>query len=313
MDTPLNNQKPINNGPNVLLPDNTIIKASHIGNMTIPNLPNKAKIGYKFPDIKKSLLSISAICNAGGSAIFTNDKVYIFFNNNLIIKGIRDRTTRLWLVLLEAVKYNEPLLHHSTISKTTPITNAASKVLQTINTKEELIRFLYTTYFYPVYSTWIKAIKNRNYVIFPGLTAELVSKYLPIEMPTILGYLHKQKQCIRSTTIWAANVSLTPEPPIKELYTKIIPLANMVYIDQTGKFSIRSKSGNYYIIILYNYDTNTILGEVIPDRTTSTLQHSFITLFSKIKLKGYQPSIIWLDNKISHEHLKLLEDLGLKI
>ena len=100
---------------------------------------------------------------------------------------------------------------------------------------------------------------------------------------------------------------------MKELYTKIITLPNIVYLDQTGKFPIRSKSGNYYTIILYDYDANAILGEVIPDRIISTLQYSFVTFLNKIKLKGYQLSIIQLDNKISHKHLKLLEDLGLKI
>ena len=68
--------------------------------MTLLNLPHKARVGYKFPNIKKSLLSISAICNKGGSVIFTNDYIYILYQNKIIVKGIQDRSTGLWIVLL---------------------------------------------------------------------------------------------------------------------------------------------------------------------------------------------------------------------
>ena len=73
------------------------------------------------------------------------------------------------------------------------IINVIAVVLEITNTKKELVRFLHTTCFYPIRSTWISVIKNRNYAIFLELTAELVSKYLLIEVPTILGYLHKYK------------------------------------------------------------------------------------------------------------------------
>ena len=85
-------------------------------------------------------------------------------------------------------------------------TNAVSVVLETTQTKKELVRFLHATCFYPVKSIWIKVISNGNFATFPGLTKELVSKYLLLEVPTILGHLHKHKQGIRSTTARAANM-----------------------------------------------------------------------------------------------------------
>ena len=106
-------------------------------------------------------------------------------------------------------------------------------MLETTHTKKELVRFLHAVYFFPVISTWIKAILNGNFATFPGLTAELVSKYLPKEEPTILGYQHKLKQGIRSTTARPANTQLAPEPPVEEIYTKIIPLPHMICTDQT--------------------------------------------------------------------------------
>ena len=191
--------------------------------------------------------------------------------------------------------------------------NAASAVLETTHSKQELVRFLHATCFYPVKSTWLKAIANGNFATFPGLTTSLVSKYLSNEIPTILGHRHKNKQGIRSTTAQAANIQLTPEPPVEEMYAKIIPLPHLICTDQIGRFPVRSKPGNNYIMVLYDYDANAIIGEPIPDRTTTTLQKAFLVLFNKIKLKGYKPSVIRLDNEISKDHLSLLEHIGLKV
>ena len=150
MDVPLQNEKQISNGPIVALPDDTTMQATHSGILNIPQLPLKAKIAYKFPSIKKSLVSISDLCNEGGSATFTKHNVYIYYNCKIILKGFRDKTTGLWLLPLslnhdQAMNYN-PSHKPATI-------NAASAVLETTHSKQELVRFLYATCFYPVKST----------------------------------------------------------------------------------------------------------------------------------------------------------------
>ena len=71
--------------------------------------------------------------------------------------------------------------------------NISAAVTEVTNTKKELVCFLHATYYYPVKSTWIKAMQNGNFAIFPGLTAELVHKYLTIKVPTILGYQYQYK------------------------------------------------------------------------------------------------------------------------
>ena len=64
----------------------------------------------------------------------------------------------------------------------------AVAVLEATNDKQELVHFHHAACFYPVKSMQIQAIENRNYAIFPGLIAELVKKYLPLELPAILRY-----------------------------------------------------------------------------------------------------------------------------
>ena len=130
--------------------------------------------------------------------------------------------------------------------------------------------------FFPAISIWSKSINNRNYATFPVLTSDLVTKYLPLEVPTILDHQHKRRQCIRSTTARAANVQLMPEPQVDELCAKIIPLPRMMCTCQTGRVPVRSKSGNNNMVITYDYDANAMLAEPIPDLKSPSPQRGYI-------------------------------------
>ena len=73
------------------------------------------------------------------------------------------------------------------------INNFTTAVIKSTKIKQELVRFLHTTHFFPMKSTWLKAIKNGNFATFLSLTAKIVSKYLLLEIPTILGHKHMHK------------------------------------------------------------------------------------------------------------------------
>ena len=66
-------------------------------------------------------------------------------------------------------------------------------------------------------------------------------------------------------------------------------------------------------MIMYDYNANAIMAQPISDRKSLMLQKAFLTLFNKINLNGYKPSIIHLDNEISKDYLNLLEEVGLKV
>jgi hypothetical protein len=51
--------------------------------------------------------------------------------------------------------------------------------------------------------------------------------------------------------------------------------AGQIYTDQTGRFPVVSSKGNKYIMILYDYDRNTILANPIKDRTSPDLLRAF--------------------------------------
>jgi hypothetical protein len=65
--------------------------------------------------------------------------------------------------------------------------------------KEQLCDYLHRAAGHPVKKTWLAAMKAGEYAIWPGLTYELVSKYLQNTEETAMGHLHKRRQNIRST------------------------------------------------------------------------------------------------------------------
>ena len=75
-----------------------------------------------------------------------------------------------------------------------------SVIIQKKKTHMELVQYLHAACFSPVKSTFIKAIKNNHFGTWPGLTAELVSKYLPKVIATTQGHLHQERQKLQSTS-----------------------------------------------------------------------------------------------------------------
>ena len=100
MSVSLQDENPISNGLIVALPDNTTMQATHSGTLNISQLLLKAKIAYKFPSSKKSLISISDLCNEEGLSTFTKYKVYIYYNHKIILKGFYEKTIGLWLLFI---------------------------------------------------------------------------------------------------------------------------------------------------------------------------------------------------------------------
>lgn len=62
-----------------------------------------------------------------------------------------------------------------------------------------------------------------------------------------------------------------------------------------------SNQGNKYILVLYEYDTNTILTEGINNRTTHIILRAYKELVMYLFNRGFQPKIHCLDNKASNE------------
>jgi hypothetical protein len=75
--------------------------------------------------------------------------------------------------------------------------------------------------------------------------------------------------------------------------------AGQIYTDQTGRFTVVSSKGNKYIMILYDYDSNTILAQFIKDRTAPELLRAFQVMEQELVARGLKPKLMRLDNDAS--------------
>ena len=76
------------------------------------------------------------------------------------------------------------------------------------------------------------------------------------------------------------------------------------YSNQTGKFPHLSSRGNQYIFVYYDYDSNAVLVEALPNRTAGALTKAWYTCFTKVKYNGYAFHLHILDNKCSEDTKK---------
>jgi hypothetical protein len=79
----------------------------------------------------------------------------------------------------------------------------------------------------------------------------------------------------------------------------IEPATGQIHTDQTGKFVVASNSGNNYMIVLHDYDSNSILVEAIRSRTGPCILAGYQVLHSRLVAAGLRPKLQRLDNECS--------------
>jgi hypothetical protein len=89
-----------------------------------------------------------------------------------------------------------------------------------------------------------------------------VRKYLPKSDATAKGHMNKIHQNIRSTQQTVEQPSpetdLVQEDKCNYSHAAVMD-TKKIYTDLTGRFPTTSLSGNKYILILYDYDSNIVL------------------------------------------------------
>ena len=69
------------------------------------------------------------------------------------------------------------------------------------------------------------------------------------------------------------------------------------YTDQTGRFPVTSSNGNKYILVTYNYDSNTIHVEPLKKIPGLDLTKSYQKLHRLLTNRGSKPHLHILDNE----------------
>jgi hypothetical protein len=291
----LNNKHNTTIGPKVRLPNNSVISSTTQGELPI-NLPKQATQAHIFPDIKSaSLLSIGQLCDSNCTAVFTkHDLTILNDKQQKVLHGQRNYKDGLWDVKI----HNKANTHLPD--------NRINAVLRLDQNKTDLALFLHAAAGYPAKSTFISAINKGFFTTWPGLTSQLITKHLPISVPTIKGHIKQEQQNLRSTkpnTIVKIEPGTLPPPATNSSNNCFLMLTTKekgtTYSDLTGRYPITSSRGNQYIIICYDYDTNSIQAKVTKTKNAAEIRDATLAMLQTLSNHGHPPNMHIMDNEAS--------------
>jgi hypothetical protein len=162
---------------------------------------------------KNSLLSIPKMADTRYITVFDDKEINIYdardttvlVMRQAILQGWYDKKAKLWCVPLIPIDLNKNMDMIFTTKPPTkflpeqsPPTKAIHNVYE-LKMQPELIRYLHAAAGFPTKLTWIKAIKNKQFASWPGLTTKAVSKHYPESEETSKRHGHKIRSGLQST------------------------------------------------------------------------------------------------------------------
>jgi hypothetical protein len=177
------------------------------------------------------------------------------------------------------------------------------------------IAFYHAAMFSPSLSTWCSAIDAGHMSSWPAITSKQVRHHPPASTAMLKGHLDQQRANTRSTKPKPATADPEPsstadtQPHTDTKEPTAVKTANLfadcqlatgqIYTDLTGRFLVPSSSGNAYMHILYDYDSNYI--HVGPMRNRTKAQHlaAYQRALALFTSRGLQPKLQKLDNEAS--------------
>jgi len=277
-------------------------------------LPPAARHIHILPElVGQSLISIGQLCDAGCDVNLTASAITVYFQNRIVLTGKRTPTTRLW-------QFDLP-------STSTRIGHAMAAIGSA--TPAQLVAFAHAALFSPALSTLEKALKRGFLTNFPGLTSKLLRKHPPQSYAMAKGHLDQTRQNQRSTKPKPPKPSAPKvDPPVSEptivppddetmddedfhpasptdgartyhCYVAVMQTTGQVYTDPTGRFIVPSSTGNNYLLVLYDYDSNAILVAPMKTRTAGSIVAAYKTLHKRLCDAGLRPLLQRLDNECS--------------
>jgi hypothetical protein len=176
--------------------------------------------------------------------------------------------------------------------------------------------------------TLCNAIDNDSLTSFPGLASSAIRKHLPKSISTTLGHMHMIRKGIRSTKPTVddiMNEEIDPEPISdpprhinnREHYVGVTTIAfeelkGIIATDLPGRFPTTSGQGNSYVMVMYDFDSNTINAVAIKNRKKESLIKGYNEMYEDLRKAGINPILHRLDNETSNDLIKEIEKKGLK-
>ena len=154
--------------------------------LDIPGLSQKAKTAYHFNEMKQPLLSIPQLADDGCKINLTKDNIVVTKDNKIILKGIRDKISTLWMI---PIKHNKRVNLLAQSLPSVPTVHAVNSAYHQ-PTIAKLMAYLHATIGSLPVKTLCNAIDNDWLTSFPGLTSKAIKKHLPKSISTTMGHMH---------------------------------------------------------------------------------------------------------------------------
>jgi hypothetical protein len=91
------------------------------------------------------------------------------------------------------------------------------------------------------------------------------------------------------------------------LFVDVLLATGKVFSDQTGRFTTPSLSGNSYLMIFYDYNSNFIHIEALRSRTGPTILAAYQAAHAMFVARGLAPRLQRLDNEASAALLQFMD------
>ena len=218
------------------------------------NVPIHHKLGtglqahvFHNRDLHKSLCGLSNLVDEEGSEIkLTNRTISVSKHGEEILSGTKSPQDRSWTLLIDP-------------------THAEAHLAVRNTSHAELAKYVSAVMCNPADFTLIRALRN-GWLRYPGINHTMVSKNPPSTIQSALGHMDLTKSNLQSTKPKQTkpqheSSGKTHNPKIEEeeqdvseedaVFTQIIniPTDSTEHSDATGRFPIKSISGNNYVLV----------------------------------------------------------------
>ena len=89
-----------------------------------------------------------------------------------------------------------------------------------------------------------------------------------------------------------------PQGPSNELFIRVLPISKL-YTDDTGRFPVKARSGNQYVMIAHHADGNLILQQAFKTRSDKHRIEAYSAIMTRLSARGLVVDLQILDNEAS--------------
>jgi hypothetical protein len=212
-----------------------------------------------------------------------------------ILEANRCDLTGLWKLPLHT--------EESSSNKESPYGEAVNIIFDLPSTHQNFLWY-HAAAGFPVKETFIRAVCNGSYAMWPKLTIQLIHKYMQDLDETAKRHLKGQRQGIRltkqkafeklievkvaRTKIEGDSSPFRPLPPTKlnDIFVHVEDLNKEIHTDQTGAFPHTSQRGNCYIMVAIHLNANYIFAKPMKNRTEGEMIRVYQMIINRMKAAG---------------------------